>query len=72
MRKFFYVGFTAIILTGCGESLKKEKIVEMKKTEQKKPNILLLVGDDTAFGDIGAYGSEVKIPNITAIRKFII
>lgn len=33
----------------------------------KKPNILLLVADDTAFGDIGAYGSEVKTPNMNKL-----
>ncbi|MGJ8672783.1 arylsulfatase [Rubritalea sp.] len=35
----------------------------------QKPNILLLVADDTAFGDIGAFGSEVKTPNMNRIAQ---
>src|SRR5215217_1729502 len=29
-----------------------------------KPNIILIVADDMGFSDIGAYGSEIKTPNI--------
>jgi hypothetical protein len=47
MKKLFYFALTAIVLTGCGAPSKKEI-----SKENKKPNILLLVGDDTAFGDI--------------------
>lgn len=64
MRKLFYLAFLAIILSGCGQSSENEKV---KQTEQKKPNILLLVGDDVAFGDIGAFGSEVKTPNMNKL-----
>ncbi len=31
---------------------------------QDKPNILLIVADDMGYGDIGAFGSEIKTPNI--------
>lgn len=40
-----------------------------EKQNNKKPNILLLVGDDTAFGDIGAFGSEVKTPNMNKLAE---
>ena len=29
-----------------------------------KPNILILLADDTGYGDIGVYGSEIQTPNI--------
>jgi len=35
-----------------------------------KPNILLLVGDDIGWGDIGCYGStQIKTPNIDQMAK---
>lgn len=36
---------------------------------QTKPNILLLVGYDTAFGDIGSFGSEVKTQNLETLAE---
>lgn len=49
----------ATILSGVSQVSAAEK--------SKKPNILLLVADDTAFGDIGAFGSEVHTPNLNKI-----
>ena len=33
----------------------------------KKPNILLLVGDDIGFGDLNAFGSEIKTPHMNRL-----
>ncbi len=30
----------------------------------KKPNIIIIMGDDIGFSDIGCYGSEIQTPNI--------
>ncbi len=32
--------------------------------QNKKPNILLIVGDDIGFSDIGCYGAEINTPNL--------
>jgi arylsulfatase len=32
-----------------------------------RPNILLIVGDDFGYSDIGAFGSEISTPNLDAI-----
>lgn len=32
-----------------------------------QPNILLIVADDLGFSDIGAYGSEIRTPNLDAL-----
>lgn len=36
----------------------------------EKPNILLMVGDDIGWGDIGCYGSkQIQTPNIDQLAK---
>ena len=36
---------------------------------RKKPNILLIVGDDIGFGDLGLYGSVTKTPNLDRLAQ---
>ena len=62
MKSLFYFAISALVLTSCAQNESKEPSTE-KIANQEKPNILLLVGDDIAFGDLGIYGSEIKTPN---------
>jgi arylsulfatase len=34
-----------------------------------RPNILLIMGDDLGFSDIGSFGSEISTPNLDALGK---
>ena len=36
-------------------------------TESKRPNIVLIMADDMGFSDIGAYGAEIRTPNLDAM-----
>ena len=38
-------------------------------TADTRPNILLIIGDDMGFSDVGAFGSEVATPNIDALAS---
>ncbi|WP_367870945.1 arylsulfatase [Luteolibacter sp. Populi] len=35
----------------------------------EKPNILLIVGDDIGYSDLGCFGSEIRTPNLDALAK---
>ena len=37
--------------------------------QDDRPNILLIIGDDMGFSDLGVYGSEVATPNLDALAK---
>lgn len=38
-----------------------------KSPEDQRPNILLIVADDLAFTDLGAFGGEIHTPNLDAL-----
>ena len=40
-----------------------------KPASGKPPNIILLVGDDWGFTDLGVYGSEIRTPHIDALVR---
>ena len=60
MNKLPVLLIAAIFIVGCGQNTTTEET-------STKPNILLLVGDDIAFGDLSAYGSEIATPNMNSI-----
>jgi len=35
----------------------------------KRPNIVIIVGDDMGFSDMGSFGSEIRTPNLDALAK---
>jgi arylsulfatase len=39
----------------------------MTVTAQERPNILLIVADDLGYADVGAFGSDIRTPNIDSL-----
>ena len=43
--------------------------LEADAPSDDRPNVLLIIGDDMGFSDVGAFGSEVSTPNIDALAR---
>lgn len=54
MKKRITCVFVLLLLAGCGDA----------EVITKRPNILLIVADDLGYTDIGAFGSEIRTPNL--------
>ena len=61
MKNFLVLFFICMMLVPAGAA--------EAKTDSARPNILLIVGDDIGFGDLGISGSVTKTPNLDTLAK---
>jgi len=58
----------ALLFSGCvAEEADTTAASTPAATPNSRPNILLIIGDDMGFSDVGAFGSEVATPYIDAL-----
>ncbi|QTN39832.1 arylsulfatase [Cryomorphaceae bacterium] len=66
MKKLLALLVISSLVVGCGSPQESES----QEAEAATPmNVLLLVGDDIAFGDLGIYGSEINTPNFSRLAE---
>lgn len=58
-------GGALLLSTSVTASAATDNVVAAKK----QPNVILIVLDDVGFADFGAFGSEIKTPNIDALAE---
>ena len=54
-----------LLLNGIGYLI----IFKQGFSKSKKPNILVIISDDTAFADLEPYGSEIKTPALDELAQ---
>ncbi len=54
----------SVVLVGCGV-----RDATPLQESQRRPNVLLIVADDLAYSDLGAFGGEIGTPNLDALAR---
>ena len=70
--KQVFIYFILITIAIFGTFFIYVKIMNKRQTvltENAKPNIILILGDDIGYSDIGPFGSEIKTPNLDRLAN---
>ncbi len=62
------VTFTMVFSNELNEAV-STNMVDVQVFKNKRPNVIVILCDDTGWGDYGCYGSEVNTPNIDSLAE---
>ena len=65
---FIYLGIIIILIFGTFFIYVKLTTVQQSEVTNQ-PNIILILGDDIGYSDIGPFGSEIKTPNLDKLAN---
>ncbi|MBZ8182528.1 arylsulfatase [Oscillatoria salina] len=68
-RFFFLASFTTFTVLGFSSVREGAEAQERRGSGSDRPNIIMIVGDDMGYSDLGAYGSEIPTPNLDDLAK---
>ena len=63
--KLTIISFISCTLITCSD----EPISDTSRLETDTPNVVLILADDLAFSDLGAYGSEIETPHLDELAS---
>ena len=63
--KLTIISFISCTLITCSD----EPISDTSRLETDTPNVVLILADDFAFSDLGAYGSEIETPHLDELAS---
>ena len=62
MKRASVGAVAALLLALCGAATPSQ-------AQARRPNIVIILGDDLGFADMGAFGSEIRTPNLDSLAK---
>lgn len=67
----FSVAAVASLVSACGTGtgITQAQAAEQPASTKEAQNVIMILLDDVGFSDLGAYGSEIKTPNIDALAE---
>jgi len=69
MKKYLYFILSLLSLVYFFGCINFSSSTEEEEPEDNRPNILLIIGDDIGFSDLGCYGAEIQTPNLDRLSK---